>query len=287
MTESEIRPPRAAHRDRPAVSAAAVRDRLGPRLPPIAIVLGSGMSGIRFERPHAVAYSDLAGWPRAGVAGHAGELVLGSVGGVSVLGLRGRAHMYEGHPAADVVIPIRVLGELGVRAVILTNAAGSLDSLLRPGRLMLIADHINRMARSPLAGAVVGAESRWPDLLGCYDPGLRAIVRAAAREERIALREGVYAGVLGPSYETPAEVRMLRRLGATAVGMSTVPEAIAARALGMRVVGISCITNLASGVAGGPLVHTEVVQVGAALTPILTRLLCRALPRILKALPVA
>lgn len=188
--------------------------------------------------------------------------------------------MYEGHRPGDVVTPVRVLREIGVRSVILTNAAGSLDPRLPPGRLMLIADHINFMMRSPLAGPVLGSETRWPDLKDCYDPGLRTIMREAAREEGIALREGVYAGVLGPSYETPAEVRMLRRLGAQAVGMSTVPEAIAARALGLRTAGISCITNLASGVGAGPLDHSEVVEVGGALTPTLTRLLRHALPRI-------
>jgi len=270
---------RASGRD-PAAAVAVVRDRLGPNLPPTAIVLGSGMSAFRLDHPSAVDYSDLPDWPRAGVAGHDGELAHGSLVGVPLLALRGRAHMYEGHRPADVVGPLRVLHALGVRTLILTNAAGSLDPLLPPGRLMLIADHINRMRRSPLAGPVEGSESRWPDLKDCYDPALRAIVLEAAREERIDLSEGVYAGVLGPSYETPAEVRMLRVLGARAVGMSTVPEAITARALGLRVVGISSITNQASGLGAGPLAHGEVVEVGGELTPVLERLLSRALPRL-------
>lgn len=261
-------------------AADAVRARLGTPLPTIALVLGSGMSGLHLEESGSVPYAELPGWPGVGVAGHAGTLVRGSLGGMPLLALRGRAHMYEGGPPADVVAPIRVLHELGVRTLLLTNAAGSLDPLLVPGSLMLIADHINLMARSPLAGPVSGPESRWPDLKDCYDPGLRAALRDAACDEGIALTEGVYAGVLGPSYETPAEVRMLRRLGARAVGMSTVPEAIAARALGMRASGISGITNLASGIGAGPLSHDEVIEVGGALVPTLGRLLGRALPRI-------
>ncbi len=264
----------------PTAAAAIVRDHFGAPLPPIALILGSGMSGLELDDPRSVRYSDLPGWPRVSVAGHAGELVHGLLAGVPVLSLRGRAHMYEGHRPADVVAPLRVLHAVGVRVLIATNAAGSLDPLLPPGHLMLIADHMNLMARSPLAGPVAGSESRWPDLKDCYDPELRKIIREAAREEGIALREGVYAGVLGPSYETPAEVRMLRVLGAQAVGMSTVPEAITARALGMRVAGISCITNRASGAGAGPLAHDEVIEVGGALTPTLTRLLARALPHI-------
>jgi len=263
----------------PAAAAAVIGDRFGTPLPPIALILGSGMSGLRLEDARSIAYSDLPGWPGVGVAGHAGELVRGALAGVPLLALRGRAHMYEGHRPADVVLPVRVLSEVGVRSVVLTNAAGSLDPRLPPGRLMLIADHINHMARSPLAGPVIGSESRWPDLKDCYDPGFRTILREAALEEGIPLPEGVYAGVLGPSYETPAEVRMLRRLGAQAVGMSTVPEAITARALGMRVAGISCITNLASGVGVGPLAHSEVIEASGELTPTLVRLLRRALPR--------
>ena len=264
----------------PAAAAAVIRDQLGSQLPAIALILGSGMSGLGLDEPRAVPYSELPGWPGVSVAGHAGELVRGSLGGVPLLALRGRVHMYEGHRPADVVAPIRVLRELGVRTLLLTNAAGSLDPRLPPGSLMLIADHLNLMARSPLAGPVLGQESRWPDLKDCYDPALRTALLEAGREERIALREGVYAGVLGPSYETPAEVRLLRRLGAQAVGMSTVPEAITACALGMRTAGISCITNLAGGVGAGPLAHSEVIEVGGALTPTLMRLLRGALPTI-------
>lgn len=260
-------------------AADAIQARLGAPLPTIALALGSGMSGLRLEESRSVPYSDLPGWPGVGVSGHAGELTRGTLGGVPLLALRGRAHMYEGLPPADVVRPVRALHEAGVRTLVLTNAAGSLDPLLPPGCLMLIADHVNLMARSPLAGPVASKEQRFPDLLDCYDPDLRLVLRDAALDVGIALRQGVYAAVVGPSYETPAEIRMLRRLGARAVGMSTVPEAITARALGMRVAGLSCITNFASGVGSGPLAHSDVVEMGGNLVPTLAKLLRSALPR--------
>lgn len=264
----------------PARAAATARARLGDPIPETAVVLGSGLSDLELEEPRRIPYSELPGWPAVGVKGHAGQLVVGTLGGTPVLCLRGRAHLYEGHRPADVVFPVRVLNCLGVRTLILTNAAGSLDALLPPGRLMLVADHLNLMWGCPPAGPVETSETRWTGLQDCYDPELRRLIAAIARNESVAMVEGVYAGVLGPAYETPAEVRMLRALGADAVGMSTVPEAITARALGMRVAAISCITNLASGIGIGSLSHADVIEATAALVPALARLLARTLPRL-------
>jgi purine-nucleoside phosphorylase len=205
--------------------------------------------------PVAIPYGEIPGFPRATVAGHAGRLVAGILNGVEVVAMQGRFHLYEGWEPGAVAAPIRALAALGPRAVVLSNAAGGLRPGLQPGDLMLVADHLNLMGRNPLVGPVLTGEERFPDMSEPYDAGLRRIARQLALEERIPLQEGVYAALLGPSYETPAEIRMLRVLGADAVGMSTVPEVIVARALGLRVLAISLISNLAAGLSPVPLSH--------------------------------
>lgn len=247
-------------------AAAVIRQRLGDEIPAVAIVLGSGLGGLADTLTHAVRipYEDLPRFPRTSVAGHGGALMAGRLGRAPVLLQSGRYHLYEGHDPATVVLPIRTLAALGCRVLIVTNAAGGIKHTFEPPTLMLIGDHINLQFRSPLAGPVVGRETRFPDMLGAYDPDLRKAAQDVAREHRIPLQLGVYAGVLGPSYETPAEIRMLERLGADAVGMSTVPEVITARAAGLRVLGISTITNLAAGRSSQALSHEEVLEVGRA-----------------------
>ncbi len=246
----------------PGRAAEAVRAWLDGRRPRIAVVLGSGLGGLaeRFREARRLPYGEIPGWPAGTVEGHAGELVSGRLGGVQVLGQAGRAHLYEGHAPADLALPVRVMARLGVEVLLLSNAAGVVNRRFSPGELMLLADHLNLTFRSPLRGPVVEGEDRWPDLHECWDPDLRAAVRAEARERGIGLREGVYAAMLGPSYETPAEVRMLRRFGADAVGMSTVPAALAARATGVRCAAVSCLTNYAAGVTAEPLSHEEVLE---------------------------
>ena len=247
-----------------AEAASSVARRLGSLEPRTAIVLGSGLGFLADEVRSAVRipYAEIPGFPQPGVAGHKGELVAGTLDGVCVLVQNGRFHLYEGHEAQVAALPVRVMATLGVRTLIVTNAAGGVRLTFRPGTLMLIADHINLMFRNPLTGPVLEGEERFPDMSEPYDAALRALARDAAREAKIPLEEGVYAGLLGPSYETPAEIRMLQRLGADAVGMSTVPEVIAARVRGMRCLGFSTITNLASGISPAALSHQEVLEVG-------------------------
>jgi purine-nucleoside phosphorylase len=194
------------------------------------------------------------------VVGHAGAVIVGTLEEKRVVALAGRFHMYEGHDAALAAFPVRVMHALGARVLLVSNAAGGVRRTLVPGDLMLLDDHINLMWRSPLTGPVEPGEDRFPDMSVPYDPELRELAREVARSSGLALAEGVYCGLLGPTYETPAEVRMLERLGADAVGMSTVPEVVVARALGMRVLGISCITNMACGLSLHPLSHAEVIE---------------------------
>ncbi len=235
-----------------------LRARL-PVKPVAAVVLGSGLGPIGLGRASAtVPYARIPFFPRPGAAGHPGELALH--GRVAVL--RGRVHFYEGYGLDEVVRPVRAMALLGARTLVVTNAAGAVNRAFRPGDLMLIADHLNLMGGNPLRGG-----PRFTDLTAAYAPGLRALARRAARKEGLRLREGVYAAVPGPSYETPAEVRMLRRLGADAVGMSTVPEVIAAVHAGMRVLGISLITNRAAGIASGPVSHGEVLETSRRALP--------------------
>jgi purine-nucleoside phosphorylase len=232
--------------------------------PRVAIVLGSGLGSLADEMRDArrIPYESIPGWPTARVAGHKGELVAGTIGGVPVLLQSGRFHLYEGHEPRLVGLPVRLFYQLGVRTVIFTNAAGGLRPGFQPGALMLIADHVNLTWRNPLTGPVAPDEPRFPDMSDPYDRPLRAIARQAAREAQVPLEEGVYAGLLGPSYETPAEIRMLQRLGVDAVGMSTVSEVVVARALGMSCLGFSLITNLAAGLSAGKVSHDEVLEIG-------------------------
>lgn len=252
-------------RDPVAEASAAIAARVVAARPRVALILGSGLGGLaaELESSTPIAFSAIPGFPAASVSGHAGVVASGELGGVPVLAFAGRFHMYEGHTAATAALPVRVAHALGARILFVSNAAGGIDRDFRAGDLMLIRDHINMMFRNPLIGGARDGEMRFPDMSAPYDPALQQIARDAAREAGIPLREGVYAGLLGPTYETPAEVRMLATLGAQAVGMSTVPEVIAARALGMKVVGISCITNAAAGLSAAPLDHAEVLDVTA------------------------
>ena len=258
-----------------AIGSAAehLRHRLGA-VPETAIVLGSGLGRLasRLEGARAVPYGEIPGFPETTVVGHEGRLVGGTLGGVPVLVQSGRFHLYEGHSADTVALPIRVMAELGVRTLILTNAAGGIRRTFARGALMMIADHVNLTFRSPLIGPLLPGEERFPDMSEPYDGVLRARARAVARERGIALEEGVYLQLLGPTYETPAEVRMVERLGADAVGMSTAVEVIAARARGMRCLAFSTITNAAAGITGERLSHAEVMEVAARVSGDLERL---------------
>jgi purine-nucleoside phosphorylase len=245
-------------------AAGAVSKWLEGRAPMVAIVLGSGLGHLADEVQQAVRvpYAEIPGFPQPSVAGHRGELVAGTLEDMPVLVQSGRFHLYEGHSADVAALPVRVFARLGVRTLIVTNAAGGVRPTFRAGTLMLIADHVNLMFRNSLIGPVLQGEERFPDMSAPYDTGLRALAREAAREAGIALEEGVYVGLLGPSYETPAEIRMLQRLGIDAVGMSTVPEVIVARARGIRCLGFSTITNLAAGISPTKLSHADVLEVG-------------------------
>ena len=246
-------------------AADAVAKRLGARRPRAAIVLGSGLGFLADQVQDAVRipYAGIPGFPQPGVAGHKGELVAGTLAGAAVLVQSGRFHLYEGHGPTTAALPVRVFAQLGIGTLVATNAAGGVRQGLRPPALMLITDHINLTGTNPLVGAVLSGEQRFPDMSEAYDADLRALAKTTAREQGIALEEGVYCALLGPSYETPAEIRMLQRLGVDAVGMSTVPEVIAARARGLRCVAFSIITNAAAGLSGAPLDHAEVLEMGA------------------------
>lgn len=246
-------------------SVRVVRSRLGQRAPGVALILGSGLGALTsaIEDSVELAFAEIPGFPAATVAGHSGRLVAGMLEGQAVIAFAGRFHFYEGHAPEVVVLPVRLAHALGARTVFVSNAAGGIRRTLQAGDLMLIADHIDLMWRNPLVGPVRAGEIRFPDMSAPYDAELLREMRMAALDVGFTSPEGVYAGVLGPSYETPAEVRMLELLGADAVGMSTVPEVIAARALGMRVVGVSCITNVTSGLTAAPLSHADVLSTSA------------------------
>lgn len=243
-------------------AAREVRDRLEVGSPAAAIVLGSGLGGLaaRLEAPRSLPFAQIPGFPAATVQGHEGALIAGTLAGREVLALAGRLHLYEGHPAPLVALPVRLFHALGARTLILSNAAGGIRRTFRPGDLMLIRDHLNLTGQNPLVGLVEPGDTRFPDMSAPYDAALLALLRESALAQRVAVVEGVYAGLLGPSYETPAEVRALERMGADAVGMSTVTEVIAARAKGMRVAAVSCITNLAAGMDPSPLAHEDVLR---------------------------
>lgn len=262
-----------------AASARAVQPTVASALdgevPVAAIILGSGLGDLvkRITGAASIPFDAVPGFPAPRVVGHSGRLIAGRLAEVPVLALAGRFHMYEGHGARLAAFPVRVLHALGARTLIVSNAAGGIRRTFKPGDLMLIDDHINLMFRNPLIGPVDPGEPRFPDMSAPYDRGLQELAMERARSAGIPLQRGVYAGLIGPTYETKAEVRMLERLGADATGMSTVPEVIAARALGMRVLGISCITNLACGLSSTPPSHDEVLEVAARAAAALERLI--------------
>jgi purine-nucleoside phosphorylase len=243
-------------------AASVVRDRLGNRKPRIAVVLGSGLGFLadQVSSEVRIPYGDIPGFPKTTVIGHGAELVAGKLAGKQVIVQSGRFHLYEGHDANITALPVRLFAALGIDTLILTNAAGGIRRTFSSGTVMLIADHINLTFRNPLFGPCLPGEERFPDMSDPYDKDLRALARDVSRTRRIALDEGVYIQLLGPSYETPAEIRMADRLGADAVGMSTAVEVIAARARGIRCLGFSVVTNLASGISPTKLNHVEVME---------------------------
>ena len=263
-------------RDRAQSALEVIRDRAPDFTPRVGLILGSGLSGIAeaIEAVAALDYADLPGFPQPGVEGHAGRLVLGRLGETSVACLQGRVHLYEGLPARAVNVLPRTLKALGCETLIVTNAAGSLRPEIEPGAIALIEDHINLLGRNPLVGPNDAATGpRFPDMSEVYDGELRERVRRVAKRLGIPLRSGVYLATLGPSFETPAEIRAFRALGADLVGMSTVPEAISARHAGLRVLGLSIVTNLAAGLAPHPLSHEETLTQAAGAAATLERLL--------------
>ena len=242
---------------------AAARLKTFSRLrPTLTLVLSSGfhhvLSELRVDKK--ISYAKIPGFPKPGVSGHAGELFFGTLGGTPVLVLSGRAHFYEGHPMERVTFAVRALAAFGIRDLLLTNAAGGINRGFRPGDFMALTDHINFMGANPLRGPAIPGLQRFVDLTDTYDAGLHRLLRRAARVSGVQLRTGVYLAVSGPSYETPAEIRAFGRLGADAVGMSTVPEAIVARQCGLNAAGLSCITNLAAGIGKEKLSHREVLE---------------------------
>jgi purine-nucleoside phosphorylase len=269
--------PPVAQPARVAALEAAVRARTD-LVPEIGIVLGSGLGRLADDLAEAVAipFAELPGWPAATAPGHVGRLLLGRLAGRPVVMLQGRFHVYEGNDPGLVVQPVLLFRRLGASAVVLTNAAGGIDPAFGPGTLMVIRDHLNLTGRTPLLGPNADEIGpRFQDLTAAWDPDLRAGLLAAGRAEGVELKEGVYVGLLGPQYETPSEVRMLRALGADAVGMSTVLECIAARWAGLRVCGVSLVTNAGAGYTGEPLSHEEVLAAGAEAGPRLARVIRR------------
>ncbi|OLE54129.1 MAG: purine-nucleoside phosphorylase [Acidobacteria bacterium 13_1_20CM_3_53_8] len=249
----------------------------------VALVLGSGLGAFAddLEDALAVPYSEIPGFARPTVEGHAGRLVIGRVDGLTLAVMQGRFHYYEGYSFDEVTFPVRMLGLLGIQSLILTNAAGGINIEFDQGALMVISDHLNLMGINPLRGAHderFGA--RFPDMTEVYDREFQEIAIEEANQMDVAIRRGIYAALTGPSYETPAEIRMLRTLGADAVGMSTVPEAIVARQMGMKILGISCITNLAAGLVDHPINHEEVMEAGARVRDTFKQLLRRIIPRL-------
>jgi purine-nucleoside phosphorylase len=261
-----------------APTARFLQQRLGTRRPSVGLILGSGLGGYAetLADPLAIDYAEIPGFPISRVVGHAGRLWCGRVGGREVLAMQGRVHYYEGWPLARVVFPARVLVALGCRALVITNAAGGINRAYRSGDLCVIRDHLNLCGANPLRGDNDEAFGpRFPDLSEAYDPGLREHARRCGAELGLTLHEGVYAMMSGPSYETPAEIRMLAAIGADLCGMSTVPEVIAAHHMGARCLGLSCVTNLAAGISPTKLAHTEVTETAARIRRTFTDLLTR------------
>jgi len=266
--------------DQPARIAALVDGvrRRTDVVPEVGIVLGSGLGGLADDLEDAVAipFAELPGWPAATAPGHIGRVLLGRLGGRAVVMLQGRFHLYEGNDPGLVVQPMLLFRALGARVVVLTNAAGGLDPSFGPGTLMIMRDHINLTGRNPLIGPNADELGpRFPDMTEAWSPRLRAGLHAAAATEGVEMREGIYVGLTGPTYETPAEVRMLAALGGDAVGMSTVLECIAARWVGLEVCGVSLVTNAGAGYTGAPLTHEEVLEAGASAGPRLANVIRR------------
>lgn len=263
-------------------AVAAVRERCSLQ-PKVGIILGSGLGAFAdsLENKVAIPYSDIPNFPTSSVAGHAGRLVIGTLGDAPIVAMQGRVHMYEGYTPQEVAFPARVLCSLGIDSLVVTNAAGGINGSFKAGDLMLISDHVNLSGRNPLVG---GNDERlgprFPDMSNAYDPELCDILRKTATKLETPLQEGVYVWLSGPTYETPAEIRMLRTLGIDAVGMSTVPETIVANHMGVRVAGISCITNLAAGISKVPLSHAEVSETANRVRDRFTNLLAHFLPAI-------
>jgi purine-nucleoside phosphorylase len=270
-------------------AASFLRGKLNGLAPRIGIVLGSGLGAVAdsLTDPIAVPYAEIPHFPQSTVEGHSGRIVAGLLGGVPTIVMQGRVHFYEGYSPLEVTFPMRVLGALGVHAVILTNAAGGIAEGLQVGQLVALSDHINLMGWNPLAGLNEarfgyrpGAGLRFFDMTEAYSKRLRSLAKEAAAKEGFALNEGVYLAVSGPSFETPAEIRAFRGMGATLVGMSTVPETIVARHMGLEVLGLSCVTNLAAGLGTAELSHEDVFAAGRQVEQRLAGLLMRLTPAI-------
>ncbi|MDQ1558511.1 MAG: purine-nucleoside phosphorylase [Pyrinomonadaceae bacterium] len=264
-------------------AARTIRARVGGEEARVGLVLGSGLGAFAddLEDATVIPYEEIPGFARSTVEGHAGRLVVGRVAGTPVIVQQGRFHFYEGYALDEVTFPVRVFGLLGVKSLVLTNAAGGLNNSFKQGALMLISDHLNLMGTNPLLGANDARfGARFPDMSEVYDREFQEAVICEAQAMEIELKRGIYAALTGPSYETPAEIRMLRALGADAVGMSTVPEAIVARHMGLKVLGISCITNMAAGVLDRPIDHAEVMETGEQVRVTFTELLRRTIPKL-------
>ena len=263
-------------------AARIIRSRISVE-PRIALVLGSGLGGFAddFDDAVAIPYEDIPGFVRSTAQGHAGRLVIGNVDSIPVLAMQGRVHYYEGYSLEEVTFPIRVFGLLGIKTLVLTNAAGGINVQLTQGALMMISDHVNLMGVNPLRGPNDERFGpRFPDMSAVYSPELQELVVKEAKAINIEVRRGIYGALSGPSYETPAEIHLLRNLGADAVGMSTVPEAIVARHMGIEVLGISCITNMAAGLSDEPINHEEVMATGDRVRGMFTELLQRVISAI-------
>ena len=260
-----------------------LKEKIEDVKPQIALVLGSGLRGVSdsVKKSIEIPYFEIPYFCRSTVEGHSGVLISGQLGGIDILMMSGRFHFYEGYTLEEVTFPVRVFSLMGIKTMVLTNAAGSTNTQMKPESLMVITDHLYLMGVSPLRGSNDDRFGpRFPDMSRIYTPDLIDLAHEAARESGIALYEGVYAGVQGPNYETPAEVRMLRGFGADAIGMSTVPEAVVARQCGMKVLAFSCITNIAAGLTRFEINHDEVLEVGARAGKILSQLLIKVIPRL-------
>lgn len=272
--------------DRASEAARYILAKAKGRTPRVAVVLGSGLARVAeaVEDGIEIPYSEIPHFVSSTVEGHPGKLIIGSCGGVDVVLMKGRVHFYEGYSMEEITLPVRVFSLMGVRSLILTNAAGGAAPHLSPGSLMAITDHINMMGENPLRGPNDERFGpRFPDMTGVYTPSYVETAHEIAREIGVVLFEGVYMALRGPTYETPAEIRMMRKLGADAVGMSTVPEATVARHCGMNVLAISCITNVAAGLTGAEINHNEVMTVGERAGKQLAELIVRVIPRIVSA----